>query len=194
MYIRVIKSSSNIFIIYTYVYTTNGVEYSRIRMSFMLCTKRNLGIREIKVIQSVFNPFGKQETYKNIICFFWDWCYDTCLYSMRFFIVMVEMHHGGYYMKRQKRFSTIWVSSMDFIIFGISCRCKTIVHCCSFQPILIYNLYGPIRCYANIMHSIMYSIVRVISCCLFDFPCNLYCSKILISKELFIFVMIFFSL
>ena len=112
-----------IYSIYTYVYTTNGVEYSRIRMSVMLCTKRNLGIREIKVIQSVFNPFGKQETYKNIICFFWDWCYDTCLYSMSFFIVMAEMYHGGYYMKRQKRFSTIWVSSMDFIIFGISCRC-----------------------------------------------------------------------
>ena len=92
-------------------------------MSFMLCTKRNLGIREIKVIQSVFNPFGKQETYKNIICFFWDWCYDTCFYSMSFLIVMVEMYHGGYYMKRQKRFSTIWVSSMDFIIFGISCCC-----------------------------------------------------------------------
>ena len=121
MYIRVIYIY--IYIIYTYVYTTNGVEYSRIRMSFMLCTKRNLGIREIKVIQSVFNPFGKQETYKNIICFFWDWCYDTCLYSMSFFIVMVETYHGGYYMKRQKRFSTIWVSSMDFIIFEISCRC-----------------------------------------------------------------------
>ena len=123
MYIRVIYIYIYIYIIYTYVYTTNGVEYSRIRMSFMLCTKRNLGIREIKVIQSVFNPFGKQETYKNIICFFWDWCYDTCFYSMSFLIVMVEMYHGGYYMKRQKRFSTIWVSSMDFIIFGISCRC-----------------------------------------------------------------------
>ena len=154
-------------------------------MSFMLCTKRNLGIREIKVIQSVFNPFGKQETYKNIICFFWDWCYDTCFYSMSFLIVMVEMYHGGYYMKRQQRFSTIWVSSMDFIIFRISCRCPTNTY--------LQSVWSN-RWYANIMHSIMYSIVRVISCCLFDFPCNLYCSKILISKELFIFVMIFFSL
>ena len=65
----------------------------------------------------------KQETDKNIICFFWDWCYHTCLYSMSCFIVIVEMYHGGYYMKRQKRFfDNMSIINGFYIIFALAKR------------------------------------------------------------------------